>query len=311
MMMLDRLGIRSDRNSIDWDLTPADTFGMFESWGGKERIRNKNERFYYFYIDSWKQPAGLYLMERGIKHARLLARINAPQKMIDTCVASQGKSSTLDSSYAINKTIRRWLEHEVLDSFDPAFIVPIDTDCEEILDSTGLAPKNKPLPPLEQVHLRSAPRTFEDHEIGPLVKQGNFYDILHNRDGSFTNYFVDNNDNLTVTDKTSNLMWMRHGCDINSIRTIARWIDELNRDNFGGHSDWRLPTIEEGLTLLEKNKNNRGLYLHPCFSVGQPFIFTADQRQPGGRWFIDFTHSRVYWGSAFNPGGFGRVCRSV
>ena len=36
--------------SIDWEITPADTFGIFESWGGKERVRNKSERFYYFYI---------------------------------------------------------------------------------------------------------------------------------------------------------------------------------------------------------------------------------------------------------------------
>ncbi len=311
MMMLDKLGIRSDRHSIDWDLTPADTFGMFESWGGKERIRNKNERFYYFYIDSWKQPAGLYLMERGIKHARLLARINAPQKMIDDCVATQGKAATLDSSYAINTTIRKWLEHEVIDSYDPATVIPLDNNPEEILDSTGLAPRDKPLPPLERVSLRVEPRTLGDHEVDSLVKQGNFYDSELNRDGSFSNYFVDTGDNLTVIDKASNLMWMRRGCDINSIRTMARWIDELNQDNFGGHNDWRLPTIEEGMTLLENDKNSRGLYLHHCFSSGQPFIFTADRRRPGGHWLIDFTQSRVFWGSAFNPGGFGRVCRSA
>jgi hypothetical protein len=311
MMMLDKLGIRSDRHSIDWDLTPADTFGLFESWGGKERIRNKNERFYYFFIADWAQPAALYLMERGIKHARLLARINAPQDMIDACMASQGKSSTLDKSYAINPTIRRWLEEEVLDSFDPVTVIPIAVETEEMPVDCGLAPPDTLIPGLQPVRLRSVPRPIEDHEIGSLIKQGNFYDSRHHRTGSFANYFVDNGDNLTVTDKSANLMWMRRGCDINSIRTIIRWIDRLNRDSFGGYNDWRLPTIEEGLTLLEKNRNDRGLYLNPCFSAGQPFIFTADRRQPGGHWFVDFTQARVYWGSAFNPGGFGRVCRNA
>ena len=52
MSFLTKLGIDPTQASIDWDLQPADTFGMFESWGGKERVKNKNERFYYFYIDS-------------------------------------------------------------------------------------------------------------------------------------------------------------------------------------------------------------------------------------------------------------------
>ena len=310
-MMLDKLGIRSDRHSIDWDLTPADTFGMFESWGGKERIRNKDERFYYFFIADWEKSAALYLMERGIKHARLLARIHAPQEMIDACMASQGKSSTLDRSYAINATIRKWLEDEVLDSFNPATVTPFVGATKETLADCGPPPPDNMIAVTQPVRLRTAPRTLKDHEIVNLIRQGNFYDSQHHRVGSFTNYFVDNKDNLTVTDKSANLMWMRRGCDINSIRTIARWIAELNRDNFGGYSDWRLPTVEEGLTLLKKNRNDRGLYLHPCFSAGQPFIFTADRRQPGGHWFVDFTQARVYWGSAFNPGGFGRACRSV
>jgi hypothetical protein len=310
-MMLDKLGIRSDRHGIDWDLTPADTFGLFESWGGKERIRSKDERFYYFFIAHWTQSAALYLMERGIKHARLVARINAPQEMIDACVASQGKSSTLEKSYAINPTIRRWLEEEVLGSFDPATVIPIADEIEEMPTDCGLAPPDQVFTGLQPVRLRTAPRTMNDHEIGSLIRRGDFYDRGHHRTGSFANYFVDNGDNLTVTDKRTDLMWMRRGCDINSIRTISRWVDTLNRDNFGGHSDWRLPTVEEGLTLLEKKRNDRSLYLHPCFAAGQPFIFTADRRQPGGHWFVDFTQPRVYWGSAFNPGGFGRVCRSA
>jgi len=311
MTLLDTLGIRSDQHSIAWDITPADTFGMFESWGGKEQIRNKEERFYYFFIADWAQPAALYLMERGIKHARLLARINAPQEMIDTCIASQGKSFTLDRSYAINAAIRKWLEEMVLDSFDPATVIPLAEETEERLADCDLTLPDKTIPALQPLRLRAVGRTLKDHEIGNLVKEGNFYDRQHNQTGFFANYFVNNNDNLTVTDRSANLMWMRHGSDINSIQTINRWIAKLNRDNFAGFTDWRLPTVEEGLTLLEKHKNDRGLYLHSCFSAGQPFIFTADRRQPGGHWFVDFTQARIYWGSAFNPGGFGRVCRSA
>jgi hypothetical protein len=311
MDLLQTMGIDSSKASISWDITPADTFGIFESWGGKERVRHKTERFYYFYIESWAKPAALCLMERGIKHARVLAKISAPQVMIDECIAAQGKSTTLDSSYAINDAIRKWLEENVLDSCDPDQIIPLIGEETENISDSRLASADTPLPELQSVSLRSEPLTFGDDAVNGIVRQGNFFDSTENTEGYSNNYLVDNGDHLTVTDRITNIMWMRGGCDINSIVTMVNWVATLNREKFAGYSDWRLPTVEEGLTLLEKEKNDRGLYIRPCFSAAQPFIFTADQRDPGGHWFIDFTRARVYWASGFNPGGFGRVCRSA
>jgi len=311
MDLLQTIGIDSSKTSISWDITPADTFGIFESWGGKERVRNKTERFYYFYIESWAKPAALCLMERGIKHAKVLATINAPQDIIDECIAAQGKATTLDSSYAINDTLRHWLEENILDSCDPDQIIPQTGEEAENLSDSRLASPDTPLPKLQVVSLRSEPITFGDDAVNGIVRYGNFFDSMENTEGYFTHYLVDNGDRLTITDKMSDIMWMRGGCDINSIVTMANWVATLNREKFAGYSDWRLPTVVEGLTLLEKEKNDRGLYIRPCFSAAQPFIFTADRRNPGGHWFIDFTQARVYWGSGFNPGGFGRVCRSI
>jgi len=50
---------------IDWDMCPEYTFGTFESWGGRERIRSKKERIYYFFIDAWEEVPRLCLMERA------------------------------------------------------------------------------------------------------------------------------------------------------------------------------------------------------------------------------------------------------
>jgi hypothetical protein len=159
--------------------------------------------------------------------------------------------------------------------------------------------------------LRSTPKAFKEAEIVGVIQQAAMFERRYNPDAAAEKYLVDNGDQLTVSDMTTNLMWERGGSDINSIRRIQDRAKELNESKFAGYDDWRLPTIEEGLSLLEKIKNDNDLYLQPCFSKAQPFIFTADQRDPGGHWFVDFAQARVFWASGFNPGGFGRVCRTI
>jgi hypothetical protein len=311
MSFFKKLGIDPTQASIDWDLKPSDTFGMFESWGGKERVKNKSERFYYFYIDNWQPPARLHLMERGIKYARILARIEAPQELIDKCIGGQGKSTTLDASYGIDNAIQLWLQKNVVDSDDHSLVIPIPMEEEKDMRDTGLPGPGDPVPELHPRTLRSSPLTFKEEEIEKLVGNSGLFERRYNPEGNDKNYLVDNGDSLTVSDLTTNLMWQRSGSDINSIKSIQRWVEELNRTGFAAHNDWRLPTFEEALSLAIKKKNNRELYLHPCFSAAQPFVFTTDKRTPGGHWFVDFAQARVFWASGFNPGGFGRVCRDI
>ncbi len=65
------------------------------------------------------------------------------------------------------------------------------------------------------------------------------------------------------------------------------------------------------MSLMEPVKNNKDIYLNPCFSKEQPFIFVDAQRKPGGYWFVDFKQGRAFWSSGTIPGGFGRLVRSV
>ena len=77
MGLFKKLGLAVN-STIDWEMTPEYTFGTFESWGGKERVRSAKERIYYFFIDNWGDTPRLCLMERGIKHARVAAEITRP-----------------------------------------------------------------------------------------------------------------------------------------------------------------------------------------------------------------------------------------
>ena len=118
------------------------------------------------------------------------------------------------------------------------------------------------------------------------------------------------NSSILIDQKTS-LMWQRGGLDIGSIRAMQRGIGELNEQGLAGFCDWRLPTMEEAMSLMDPQKNQKGVYLSPVFSKEQPFIFVAAQRKPGGYWFVDYKQGRAFWASGTIPGGFGRLVRTL
>ena len=295
--------------SIDWDMTPEYTFGTFESWGGKERIRNNSERVYYFFIDNWGKSPKLYLMERGIKHAKLLAEIDAPPEMVQNCVKQQGKA-IFDKNFAINLQIKEWLIANVLDTDDISKVTIIEPQQAKKFIATGLPKKSDPLPSLPHITLPNTYEELSEEEICKLIQQYNLLDLNYNRNGNFDNYFVDNEDNLTVSDKITGLMWQRGGLDIMSHRMMRREIDKTNNYNFASYADWRLPSIAEALSLMTKDLNEFGTHLHTCFSASIPFIFANATRRTGGYWFVDYKQGRTYWASGTIPGAFGRLCRN-
>jgi hypothetical protein len=296
---------------IDWEMSPDISFGTFESWGGRERVRNNRECVYYFFIDNWGDEPKLCLMERAVKHARVLAEIAAPAEMVHACVAEQGASSIFEKSYAINAQVREWLIANVLDGGDPGLVIPrlevvvVEDMGPPLPDPTGVIPVAKP------VRLPAEPALINDGEIGELVRRWNFFEAEHNPGGSFAKELVAGPDPEVVIERRSGLMWQCLGLDIGSIRMINKRIADLNGEGFAGFSDWRLPTMEEALSLLEPRKNSKDNYLHPCFSAEQPFVFVAAQRKPGGYWFVDFKQGRAFWSSGTIPGGFARLVRRL
>jgi len=298
-------------STIDWEMTPEYTFGTFESWGGKERIRSANERVYYFFIDNWGDNPKLCLMERGIKHARVVAEILAPEDMVRECVAGQGQSSLFEKSFAIDKVLKQWLIENVIDSEDNAKIVPIEPEEEISLRKSGLPRADESLPEVAKVTLPCEAAEMSEEDVVELVVRYNFFDSDRNPSGSFPSSLVDNGDNMTVSDRVTGLMWQRDGLDIMSNRMLRQEVDRLNQEKYAGFSDWRIPTPAEALSLMEQTTNDFNQHIHHCFSPQQPFIFVAATRNPGGYWFVDYKQGRAYWASGTIPGGFGRLCRTA
>lgn len=296
-------------STIDWEMTPEYTFGTFESWGGKERVRSAKERVYYFFIDNWGDTPRLCLMERGIKHARVAAEILAPEEMVRNCVDRQGKAAIFEQSYAIDSALQQWLLVHVIETEDDSKIIPIAPANDEDLQETGLPLKTDPLPAANRVTLPADSAEMSEEDVCALTRQYKLFDSERNPGGNFANTLVDNGDGLTVSDLATGLMWQRDGLDIMSNRMLRQEVERLNRERFAGFSDWRIPSVAEALSLMEPVQNRHGQHVHPCFSPRQPFIFVAATRAPGGYWFVDYKQGRAYWASGTNPGGFARLCR--
>jgi len=315
MGMFQKLKIGDDVTpEIDWQMTPEMSFGTFESWGGREYIRSKvseTERVYYFFVDNWGREPKLCLMERGVKHAEVIAQIMAPPELVKDCVEGQGTSSLFEKSYAINEQIKEWLIINILETDDVSRVIPI-------VKTVQIEDMGEALPSLENsrfsgevTQLPVEESFLQQSEIPELMKKWNFFEAESNPDGYFTNHFADTGDGLTLVDEHTGLMWQREGIDITSVRTMLRIIEKVNKENFAGYSDWRMPSMEEAMSLMDPQQNEKGIYLQPCFSKEQPFIFVNARRKPGGYWFVDYKQGRAFWSSGTIPGGFARLCRTV
>ncbi|XOF33064.1 MAG: DUF1566 domain-containing protein [Candidatus Electrothrix sp. YB6] len=312
MGLFTALNLKGNPTTVDWEMTPEYSFGTFESWGGRERVRSNRERIYYFFVDAWGDKPKLCLMERGIKHAKIVAEIQAPPEMMQRCVRRQGKVALFERTHAIDGELKQWLIENVMETDDTSRVIPVhEAESKDPLGATGLPGVNDPLPHdlPDPVSLPATSLELVEEEADRLIKGYNFTDQERNPTGLFRNYLVDNGDNLTVTDRVTGLMWQRGGLDIMSHRMMRKAVEQLNRDGFAGYSDWLLPTLPEAMSLMEQELNAKKLYLHPAFSADQPFILVDSTRRPGGRWFVDFKQGRAYWASGTIPGGFGRLCR--
>lgn len=109
-----------------------------------------------------------------------------------------------------------------------------------------------------------------------------------NPDGAFGNTFTENKDG-TVIDLSTHLSWEKGG----SLKKMTwkeaeSYIQELNRKGFGGHNDWRLPTVDELGSLLESAWTEDDLFIDPIFDEIQNTCWSSDFDGPARAWKANF-----------------------
>jgi hypothetical protein len=145
--------------------------------------------------------------------------------------------------------------------------------------------------------LRSQYDTLKINDARQLVIEGDYFDKYWNKSGAFKNHYKRIHDHgvITIRDKASNLMWHRSGST--KLLTLAEarsWISALNTNNYAGYSNWRLPSLEEALSLLENKRMNGSQYIDPYFDTWQWCIHTGDLLDEHRHWLVAFS-GRVDW----------------
>lgn len=174
----------------------------------------------------------------------------------------------------------------------------------------------------DPMNLRSTPKMLSDEEIKTTLREIGFFHTYWNpgspgipheyklQSGS-SRWFKYFGPKKIVHDRINDLIWQQSGSlyDIYYFRHAERYIEQLNRRCFGGLTGWRLPTLEEAVSLMEPTQKGvsyepaeleMGIgrrfwshqYIDPVFDRLQYWIWTADWDKYGNRWTV-FFHNGV------------------
>ncbi len=168
---------------------------------------------------------------------------------------------------------------------------------------------------LHRVILRSGSRIISAKSLERIIKKHNYYDSRINPKGNFVNRFKTKviKQNKVVIDINTGLMWHQRGSFKSmGINKAKKWIKVLNRKRFGGFSDWRLPTVDEGASLLERKKWYGNLHIFSVFSVVQKEIWTSDRiGRKKNNWIISFSKGIIRSVSLFKRRAYVRPVRRI
>ena len=106
-------------------------------------------------------------------------------------------------------------------------------------------------------------------------------------------------------------MWQQSGSlEETKFECVNNWIKKLNQNRYAGFHDWRLPTLEEAMSLVEPEKKHSDLYINPIFDSKQSWIWTADQvKSESWAWVVGFYGGGCY-SDHFDSSDYVRAVRS-
>jgi hypothetical protein len=141
-----------------------------------------------------------------------------------------------------------------------------------------------------RLELRSEPATLSTAEARIMLVRRGFYCAGINEAGKGVSHQFEQQvagDQLVVVDHATRLMWEKIGsaAAIQGAAGAPAYAEAANDKKLAGCTGWRLPTLEEGMSIMAANKHGR-CHLDPVFDPSAAMMWTADLWPDGKRWLI-------------------------
>lgn len=145
--------------------------------------------------------------------------------------------------------------------------------------------RSKPLP-----HLAA-------EEVKAMIKLHDFFDSSYNNSGKGVTHSYETREykgEKIVLDHATGLMWQQSGSpNLMNSAEAKKYLQSLRVKSLAGFNDWRLPTLEEAMSLMEPKKQGK-LYIDQMFEHQQSLIWTSDHHELGAAWVVLFTKGLCY-----------------
>lgn len=184
--------------------------------------------------------------------------------------------------------------------------------------SKGAIPKLLKSQRVEELELRSKPLKPDSilswEAANSALKKKKLFDRFENpipRDSMIVPGFELQQGGKVVIDTVNGLMWQQSGSDNWMFyRDVEAYINKLNEDRFAGFAGWRLPTLEEAMSLMDPLQGGNGFYINPVFNEKQPWIWTSDKTSASAAWNVSFNVGYCYLDDIETYDCFVRAVRS-
>jgi len=104
-----------------------------------------------------------------------------------------------------------------------------------------------------------------------------------------SNDFHDNG-NGTVSDAATGMIWQKFGSrDIMTWHKAHAYIEKLNKNGFAGVKNWRLPTIEELVSILTLPTSKDQYCIEEIFDRNRRWLWSSDRASFTAAWYVNVT----------------------
>ncbi|MBD3338047.1 MAG: DUF1566 domain-containing protein [Candidatus Lokiarchaeota archaeon] len=136
---------------------------------------------------------------------------------------------------------------------------------------------------------RSFPKTLSESDVRDMIVKNDFFDSKLNPNGKGIHHKYELHyfkGDPVVIDYNTGLMWEQSG----SSRTWQSNQFNGHSGSYGGIKDWRLPTLEEAMGLIERENGS----VNSIFDSHQKYIWTTDKISDKYGWCVNLINGYCY-----------------